>query len=156
MRHRWVISALALGLVVSVAGPVRGALAPQDMPVALAADVKERPNVLLILTDDQRAGTVVGLPTVMSEIVDKGTTYPNAFVPTSWCCPSRASLLSGKFAHNSGVWENSTSSAWGAWASFAYGGEESDTLSGGAGHAALSGGAPKAAPAAAPAGTVGK
>ncbi|MGA1091996.1 MAG: sulfatase [Candidatus Nanopelagicales bacterium] len=128
MRHRWVISALALGLVVSVAGPVRGALAPQDMPVALAADVRERPNVLLILTDDQRAGTVVGLPTVMSEIVDKGTTYPNAFVPTSWCCPSRASLLSGKFAHNSGVWENSTSSAWGAWASFAYGGEESDTL----------------------------
>ena len=93
MRHRWVISALALGLVVSVAGPVRGALAPQDMPVALAADVKERPNVLLILTDDQRAGTVVGLPTVMSEIVDTGTTYPNAFVPTSWCCPSRASLL---------------------------------------------------------------
>jgi arylsulfatase A-like enzyme len=68
------------------------------------------------------------MPRVMEDLVGGGTTYPNAFVPTSWCCPSRASLLSGKFAHNSGVWENATSSAWGAWAAFAHGGEESDTL----------------------------
>lgn len=128
MRHRWVASAAALGLVLSVAGPVGAALAPQNGPVALAAKAKERPNVLLILTDDQRAGTLAGMPNVMSELVGQGTTYPNAFVPTSWCCPSRASLLSGKFAHNSGVWENGTSSAWGAWSAFAYGGEEADTI----------------------------
>lgn len=96
--------------------------------MALAADATERPNVLLILTDDQRAGTLAGMPNVMEHLVEQGTTYPNAFVPTSWCCPSRASLLSGKFAHNSGVWENGTSSAWGAWSAFAYGGEENDTL----------------------------
>jgi arylsulfatase A-like enzyme len=133
MRVRWVAPAVALGLVLSISGPLHAALAPQDIPVALAADAspadsKKRPNVLLILTDDQRAGTLVGMPNVMSELVDAGTTYPNSFVPTSWCCPSRASLLSGKFAHNSGVWENGISSAWGAWAAFAYGGEEKDTL----------------------------
>ena len=128
MRFRWLTTALAVGVVLGVAGPVSGALAPQDVPVALAADSQERPNVLLILTDDQRAGTLVGMPNVMSELVAEGTTFPNSFVPTSWCCPSRASLLSGKFAHNSGVWENGTSSAWGAWAAFSYGGEERDTL----------------------------
>lgn len=128
VRRTWAVAAIVLGLTLSLAGPVNGGLAPQDAPVALAADAKQRPNVLLILTDDQRAGTLAGMPNVMEHIVGEGTTYPNAFVPTSWCCPSRASLLSGKFAHNSGVWENGTSSAWGAWASFAYGGEEKDTL----------------------------
>jgi len=128
VRYRWLTSAVVAGLVLSVAGPVSGTLAPRNAPFASAADTKERPNILLVLTDDQRAGTLVGMPNVMSELVDQGTTYPNAFVPTSWCCPSRASLLSGKFAHNSGVWENGTSSAWGAWAAFAYGGEERDTL----------------------------
>ncbi len=126
MGRSWAVAAIGIGLVVSIAGPVNGGLAPAD--TVLAADVKQRPNVLLILTDDQRAGTLAGMPNVMEHLVGEGTTYPNAFVPTSWCCPSRASLLSGKFAHNSGVWENGTSSAWGAWAAFAYGGEEKDTL----------------------------
>ncbi len=131
MRSRWIAPALALGLVISLGGPVGAALAPSPAPAALAAsarDAAEPPNVLLILTDDQRANTLVGMPRVMEELVGKGTTYPNAFVPTSWCCPSRASLLSGKFAHNSGVWQNLQSSAWGAWNAFANGGEESDTL----------------------------
>jgi arylsulfatase A-like enzyme len=131
MRNRWIGPAVALGLAVSLAGPVGAALAPTPVPSAQAAsprDNSEAPNVLLILTDDQRASTLVGMPRVMEDLVGGGTTYPNAFVPTSWCCPSRASLLSGKFAHNSGVWENATSSAWGAWAAFAHGGEESDTL----------------------------
>jgi N-acetylglucosamine-6-sulfatase len=131
MRNRWIGPALALGLVVSLAGPVGAALAPTPVLSAQAAnprDNAEAPNVLLILTDDQRANTLVGMPRVMADLVGEGTAYPNAFVPTSWCCPSRASLLSGKFAHNSGVWENLEASAWGAWSAFAKGGEESDTL----------------------------
>ena len=131
MRLRWIAPAVALGLAVSLAGPVGAALAPTPEPSAQAAvarDNAEPPNVLLILTDDQRANTLVGMPNVMEELVGEGTTYPNSFVPTSWCCPSRASLLSGKFAHNSGVWENLQASAWGAWSAFTNGGEENDTL----------------------------
>ena len=131
MRTRWIGPAVALGLVVSLAGPVGAALDPLPSPSAQAASPRvdsAAPNVLLILTDDQRANTLVGMPRVMEELVGEGTTYPNAFVPTSWCCPSRASLLSGKFAHNSGVWENLQASAWGSWSAFANGGEESDTL----------------------------
>lgn len=131
MRLRWIAPAVALGLAVSLAGPVGAALAPtpeRAAQAAVARDGDAPPNVLLILTDDQRANTLVGMPRVSEELVGQGTTYPNAFVPTSWCCPSRASLLSGKFAHNSGVWENLQASAWGAWSAFANGGEESDTL----------------------------
>ena len=90
MRPRWIGPALALGLILSLAGPVGAALAPTPAPVAQASltrDSAEPPNVLLILTDDQRANTLVGMPRVMEELVGEGTTYPNAFVPTSWCCP---------------------------------------------------------------------
>ena len=131
MRLRWIGPTLALGLMVSLAGPVGAAQAPTPAAAAPAVSAREDaapPNVLLILTDDQRANTLVGMPRVMEELVGQGTSYPNAFVPTSWCCPSRASLLSGKFAHNSGVWENAQTSAWGSWSAFANGGEESDTL----------------------------
>ena len=131
MRLHWIGPTLALGLMVSLAGPVGAAQAPTPAaaaPYVSARDDAAPPNVLLILTDDQRANTLVGMPRVMEELVGQGTTYPNAFVPTSWCCPSRASLLSGKFAHNSGVWENLQASAWGAWSAFANGGEEKDTL----------------------------
>jgi arylsulfatase A-like enzyme len=131
MRLRWIGPTLALGLMVSLAGPVGAGQAPTLVvaaPAVSARDDAAPPNVLLILTDDQRANTLVGMPRVMEELVGQGTTYPNAFVPTSWCCPSRASLLSGKFAHNSGVWENARASAWGSWSAFANGGEESDTL----------------------------
>lgn len=125
MRTGWAVSIVAaLGLTLTVIGPVSAS------PSSNVAEdpASTPPNVLIILTDDQRAGTEVGMPTVMSEIAAKGTSYSEAFVPTSWCCPSRASLLTGKFAHNTGVWQNAASSAWGAWTAFAYGGEEQDTL----------------------------
>jgi N-acetylglucosamine-6-sulfatase len=125
MSRRGVTGVVVAGLILGVAGPLGSILPASTTP---SADAAERPNVLLILTDDQRAGSLVGMPTVTEQIVAAGTSYPNSFVPTSWCCPSRASLLSGKFAHNSGVWENASSSAWGAWSSFANGGEEADTL----------------------------
>lgn len=123
--RRFLVGAVGAALAITMAGPLGPAFTTSTAPAASAA---QQPNVLLILTDDQRAGTQVAMPTVMRELVAQGTSYPNAFVPTSWCCPSRASLLSGKFAHNSGVWENASSSAWGAWPSFANGGEESDTI----------------------------
>ena len=124
-NRRVIVGGLSIGLVLGLTGPLGSVLSVAPHPSAAAA---ERPNVLLILTDDQRAGTQVAMPTVMDELVGAGTSYPNAFVPTSWCCPSRVSLLTGKFAHNTGVWENASSSAWGAWSAFAKGGEETDTL----------------------------
>lgn len=87
-----------------------------------------RPNVIIIVTDDQRHGTEVGMPTLMSEVAANGVRFTRAMVPTSWCCPSRASLFTGNFAHTTGVWENTTKVPYGAWPAFKATGAESDTL----------------------------
>ena len=64
----------------------------------------DRPNVLVIITDDQRLeGTMAVMPSTRHEFGDLGVTYPNAFVTTPLCCPSRASIFSGKYAHNHGI-----------------------------------------------------
>jgi N-acetylglucosamine-6-sulfatase len=66
----------------------------------------ERPNILLIVTDDQRLGTMEYMPQTQSLIFDQGVTFSNGFVTTPLCCPSRASILTGMYAHNHNVREN--------------------------------------------------
>lgn len=66
----------------------------------------QRPNVLIVLTDDQRTGTLWAMPTVRSELVGKGTTFTNAFAVDPLCCPSRASILTGLPSHSTGVYAN--------------------------------------------------
>jgi arylsulfatase A-like enzyme len=61
---------------------------------------------VLILTDDQRDGTERTMPNVQSLLAAKGTTYTRAMVPTSLCCPSRATILTGLFAHTSRLFGN--------------------------------------------------
>lgn len=66
------------------------------------------PNILVIVSDDERADVVnlEVMPAVRRLIVARGTRYANAFATTPLCCPSRASILSGRFAHNTGVFRN--------------------------------------------------
>src|SRR5262249_33410465 len=75
-----------------------------------------RPNILFILTDDQRLDTLDTtnpidgvppvMPTVLNEIVNKGVRFENGFVTTDLCAPSRSSLLTAKYAHTTGVHDN--------------------------------------------------
>lgn len=74
--------------------------------------VGSKPNVLVIVTDDQRSdGTMEMLPATRRIFGRGGTRFPNAFATTPLCCPSRASLFSGKYAHNHGVLRNEESDA---------------------------------------------
>ena len=72
-----------------------------------------RPNVLFILTDDQRfdAMSCVGNPPWlrtpnMDRIRNEGALFSNAFVTISLCSPSRASFLTGCYAHTHNVRTN--------------------------------------------------
>ena len=66
-----------------------------------------RPNILLIVTDDQRPGeTMKALKKTRKWLRRTGVTYSNAFVTTPLCCPSRGSLLTGRYAHNHGIEDN--------------------------------------------------
>lgn len=65
------------------------------------------PNVLVIVTDDQRAfGTLKVMPQLRRHITDPGVRFPNAYATTPQCCPSRASIMTGQYAHNHGVGNN--------------------------------------------------
>lgn len=68
--------------------------------------IDHRPNFLIIITDDQRLDTMEYMPNTQSLIFDQGVTFANGFVTTPLCCPSRASILTGMYAHNHGVREN--------------------------------------------------
>ena len=59
-----------------------------------AADMP--PNIILVVTDDQRVDTLQYMPIVNELLVDQGVTFANAFAETPLCCPSRASILTGK------------------------------------------------------------
>ncbi len=65
-----------------------------------------QPNIVVILTDDQRWDTLPTMPTVTSELVGKGLTFANAFVENPLCCPARASFLTGLDSHSTGVYAN--------------------------------------------------
>ena len=76
-------------------------------PPAARAQAGGRPNILLIMTDDQRPEeTMAALPKTVRWLGGTGVTFPNAFVTTPLCCPSRASILTGQYAHNHGVTDN--------------------------------------------------
>ena len=74
----------------------------------------QRPNILMIVMDDQRwdAFSASGLGGILSflktphmdRLAHEGTHFRNMFVTTSLCSPSRASIMSGKYAHTHGVW----------------------------------------------------
>jgi len=67
-----------------------------------------RPNFVVVLVDDMDARlmpTWDALPKTKAAIADRGMTFANAFAPDPLCCPARASLLTGKSPHNTGVFD---------------------------------------------------
>ena len=82
--------------------------------LGLLAAAPDRPNILVILTDDQRwdamgcAGNRVVQTPNMDRLAREGVRFANVFVTTSLCSPSRASLLSGRYARQHGVRNNFT------------------------------------------------
>src|SRR5215212_8909629 len=66
----------------------------------------DRPNIILILADDLADDDLSYMPNLRSLLIEQGTTFENAFVTDSLCCPSRATILRGQYAHNHGILEN--------------------------------------------------
>jgi N-acetylglucosamine-6-sulfatase len=81
-------------------------LPPSSTPPTTLPPTEDPPNILLIVSDDQPFYTANYTPAILNEIFAKGTTFSDAFVSTSLCCPSRASILTGLYAHNHGVIRN--------------------------------------------------
>src|SRR5262245_11331451 len=65
-----------------------------------------QPNVLFILTDDQSMNTMPFMNYLFGSPEGYWVKYPNAFLNTPLCCPSRATLLSGQYSHHTGIEDN--------------------------------------------------
>ncbi len=78
-------------------------------PAAEPARRAAKPNIVLILTDDQDLllDSLDAMPQTWRQIAKRGAVFSQQYVPLSLCCPSRATILTGQYAHNHGVYLNS-------------------------------------------------
>jgi len=65
-----------------------------------------RPNILFILADDMRASDLKYLPNTQDLLASQGVEFEKPWVTRSLCCPSRATIFRGQYAHNHKVWVN--------------------------------------------------
>jgi N-acetylglucosamine-6-sulfatase len=93
--HRCGLIAIALLGIVAVAG-ARGPPAKKTA----------RPNIVVIETDDQTYASLAFMPKTRALLGARGVSFDNSFVTYSLCCPSRATFLTGQYAHNHGVLGN--------------------------------------------------
>ncbi|WP_306204391.1 sulfatase family protein [Actinoplanes sp. RD1] len=76
-----------------------------DAPPPPARSFPARPNIVFVLTDDLTPDLLRFMPRVRA-LMRAGTSFAQYTVTDSLCCPSRASILSGKYPHNTGVFTN--------------------------------------------------
>jgi N-acetylglucosamine-6-sulfatase len=86
-----------------------------SMPIDAQARTA-KPNIVFILADDMRKDDLKHMPKTRSVLKNKGIIFHNAFVSTPLCCPSRATIMRGQYAHNSEVWNSRGSS--GGWQTY--------------------------------------
>jgi len=109
-RGRRIVTLVVLCLVVAsvaavgIRAAVRGGVSRASGTGPARAG--SRPNVVLIVTDDQRWNSLFAMPNVERYLVKRGVTFTNAFVTTSLCCPSRASILTGEYSRHTGVYSD--------------------------------------------------
>ncbi len=84
------------------------------------------PNVILIISDDHMFQDYVHMQYLQEELIEEGMSFTNAFTGVSTCCPARASILTGQYAHNHGVLH--TNGPAGSFSAFYLSGHENTTL----------------------------
>lgn len=80
------------------------------LATALSLADPKLPNIVFILADDlnvddQYDKSPEQFPNLKS-LTDNGMDFKNAYVSLALCCPSRATLLTGRYAHNTGIYTN--------------------------------------------------
>ena len=70
---------------------------------------EERPNFLIIYTDDQRYDSMWQMPRTQELIFEQGVTFSHGYITTPLCGPSRCSILTGMYAHSHEIRENQDS-----------------------------------------------
>jgi len=102
-------TAAALGALVNNISCARGKKEGEKVPEKQPVAETESPNVIFFMTDDQRFDSLswAGSRYVKTPNIDRlareGAYFTNSFVTNSLCGPSRATCLTGRYSHNTGV-----------------------------------------------------
>jgi arylsulfatase A-like enzyme len=99
------VASLGSGAMPASSAPPAPATQPSASGPALSPGHRHRPNIVFVLTDDLSMDLLQYMPAVQS-LEQRGTTLTNYFVSDSLCCPSRASIFTGNFPHDTGVFTN--------------------------------------------------
>ena len=105
------LAASAVSAAVAVGGlaaPHQGtATAQPPGPARLVDDesarVIRKPNIVFFLTDDMSTAHLAHMPSTRRLIFDRGARFTDYYTNISLCCPARATLFTGKYAHNTGI-----------------------------------------------------
>ncbi len=99
-----------------VAGAVTGGGGGAGYPTSpVTTRGRRRPNIVFVLTDDLSMNLLRYMPAVQA-LESRGMTFDNYFVSDSLCCPSRASIFTGDYPHDTRVFTNSgPNGGMGAW-----------------------------------------
>ena len=103
MKRRLGRSPLGVALLLAGLLVATVVVAPGGSAAKPGKKTQHRPNVVMINTDDQHADSVRFMPNVQRLLAGRGVTFTNSYVSYSLCCPSRATWLTGQYAHNHGV-----------------------------------------------------
>jgi N-acetylglucosamine-6-sulfatase len=90
-----------------------------------SAQTATRPNILFVMTDDMPK-RLWSMPTLREQVAANGVRFTNAYLTQSLCCPSRATILTGKYPHNHGITGNSPPN--GGEVKFRRSGQDRDTV----------------------------
>lgn len=99
--RRGPVAALALALLALAATAL--VATPGAHARTASADRDGRPNILVVMTDDQALSDVAQMPNVKRLLAAQGTTFSDAVDSFPLCCPARATFITGQYAHNHGV-----------------------------------------------------
>lgn len=103
--QQWAVRHLGVARLLGVTIAVSMALL---VGAASAADSK-RPNIIFLFADDMRGDAVgyhpgsVAITPNLNKLAKRGTNFRNAFVTTSICCVSRATIFSGQWVRRHGI-----------------------------------------------------
>lgn len=107
------VLALLVALTFAAGQESAGAAAPDRQQTLLPAG--QKPNIVVIQTDDQTidqlyatytppgGSPIPAMPNTLAQVAGKGMTFNRYYVSYPLCCPSRVSLLTGRYAHNHNV-----------------------------------------------------
>jgi arylsulfatase A-like enzyme len=86
----------------------------------------ERPNIVFVLTDDQFPGTENAMPALKKNVTSQGVKFTNMISTFPLCCPARATIMRGQYAHNTRIYGNTLPA--GGWKKFRNQGLQKNTI----------------------------